>query len=86
MRLRSATAGGPLHAGPLAQSLSKLVTKGSISLVLAKLEIGNCACVELQGVHLPLATTWLAEKLGGETEDRANELRVHGSTSDIKDG
>ena len=53
--------------------------------MLDRLKIGNCAGVELRCVHLPLAITWLAEKLGGETEDRANEFCVHGTSGELQD-
>ena len=47
MRLRSASAGGPLRARPLLHSLSALVTKGSISLGPSETEIGKLTRVEL---------------------------------------
>jgi len=86
IRLRLASAGGPLQARPLLHSPTAQVTKGTISLALDKLEIGNCAGVELRGVQLPLATTWLAEKLGCGTKEKANEFGVQESTRDTKDG
>ena len=47
MRLRLASAGGPLRARPLLHSLSAQVTKGSISLGQSETEIGNFTRVEL---------------------------------------
>ena len=63
-------------------SLSTLVTKGSSSLGLFETEIGNCARVELQGVHFPPSIEWSTEELGGEAEDElGNEFRMHAATA-----
>jgi len=86
MRLRSASAGGPLRARPLLHSLSALVTKGSFSLGLPETEIGKLTRVELQGVHFPPAIGWLAEPLGGEPKNNTYvEFRVHEDGGNMED-
>ena len=85
MPLRLATAGGPLQARPLLQSLSALVTMGLISLSVNNLEIGKCSGSDSPCVHLPPANAGQAESVGGETVNDEGEFCMHEKGSDMED-
>ena len=85
LRWRSAT--GPLQAGPLPPWHIVTFTRGLLLTIFVglEMEIGNAWCSDVCCMHLPFATTWPVEQLGGEPTGQTSELSVHGVTGDIKD-
>ena len=83
--LRWLLAIGPLQAGPLLPWTNGRVTRDLLFVILAILEIGKLRIDGVHCVQLPLATLWLAERLGGETEEPTTELGVHGRAFDRED-